>query len=217
MGMGSDHRNAPSRPGTGPSGQRRPARGGTSCAAPIFWIVDLGLEMLPFLLTAPSDPQKRAPHDRLSGTVVIRKRTGRGRFWEGGWGHWLAEHHDGRPFVVRHAEATGRQIVFLAGTNRRLWTTLAMVVVVFVTPLTIGLLDGADPSRFRDERVVLGLASLGAMSSFFIFLRYRLEHPMFVTASPGRHRLAGRLRTALAAVATAASVLFASHSWWPAF
>jgi hypothetical protein len=176
---------------------------------------DLALVMLPVLYMAPGDPQKRAPHDRLSGTVVIRKRNGRGRFWEGEWGQWLAQHHDQRPWSVRHAEAMIGPIAFVAGSNRRLAGTLGVIAILYGTPLAVGLLD--QRASMRAERIGFGLASVAIISGGLLFLRYRLRHPMFVKASPGDHRLAGRLLMPLSGVATAVTVLSAVRGWWVAF
>jgi uncharacterized RDD family membrane protein YckC len=179
----------------------------------LLWVIDLGLEMLPFLLTATGDLQKRAPHDLLSGTVIIRVRGGRGRFWERGWTQWLAEHHDERRWIDRAADLSGRHTAFVAGSNRRVATILGVAAVVYGAPVLILLLDRGHP--LSAPRIILQLASMASISGFVLFLRYRLKRPgMVKIPSPARYRLAGWFFVGLSAVATTVGGLAGIRGSW---
>ena len=179
------------------------------------WAADLAFENVFFLMTAPGDLQKRAPHDLVSRTVVIRSHGEKGRFWELSWADWLAHHHDERPFLDRMSDRSGRHILFAVGSRRRAAVALAAVIVVYGGGAALLGLRTRPAREFPVVAMVDSLVLLLTFSGLLVLARFRLSRPGATKAPKPRRYVVGACALAIlsTAIAAGAAVAAVHRSW----
>jgi RDD family len=179
-----------------------------------MWVVDLAVENVIFLMTAPGDLQKRAPHDLVSRTVVIRSRGGKGRFWELSWADWLTHHHDERPFMDRMSDRSGRHIRFVVGSRRRVAVAITVGIFIYGGGAVVALL-GLRARPAREFQVVADLVSLLMITGAIVLARFRLSRPGAAKPpKPRRYVVGGWASAGLSTALAAGAAVAAIHRSW---
>ena len=180
-----------------------------------MWVADLALVNMLFLMTAPGDLQKRAPHDLVSRTVVIRSHGGKGRSWELSWASWLTKHHDERPFMDRMSDRGSRHILFAVGSRRRVAVALAAVIIVYGGGAALLGLRTRPAREFPVVAMVDSLVLLLTFSGLLVLARFRLRRPGATKPPKPRRYVVGACALAVlsTAIAAGAAVAAVHRSW----